>query len=30
MDLIWLGALLVFFVGSWLLIRLFTGLQGEE
>lgn len=30
MDLIWLGALLAFFAGSYLLIRLYTGLQGEE
>jgi hypothetical protein len=30
MDLFWLGALLAFFVASWLLIRLFAGLQGEE
>lgn len=30
MDLIWLGAVLIFFAGSCLLIRLFTGLQGEE
>jgi hypothetical protein len=30
MDLIWLGAVVIFFAGSYVLIRLLTGLAQEE
>jgi hypothetical protein len=30
MDIVWLGAVVMFFVGSQFLVGLFAGLQSEE